>query len=168
MKKLYYVPTIECLEDRVLLSTGPLAGPPASDCVLMYTMEQHHSMEILMSPEHCCSSELVVYIENAHLVIHLPPAFEGRIVRIEGSDARGAVGPDGHVNLPFVESAGTATLTMTNHEGDNIPFLRVTHDGHGTITNKHCLMDLQKLLEEEEHEHPHAAHEEHFHPHAPH
>ncbi|MBI2523617.1 hypothetical protein HYW11_00135 [Candidatus Peregrinibacteria bacterium] len=131
-------------------------------------MEQHHSMEILMSPEHCCSSELVVYIENAHLVIHLPPAFEGRIVRIEGSDARGAVGPDGHVNLPFVESAGTATLTMTNHEGDNIPFLRVTHDGHGTITNKHCLMDLQKLLEEEEHEHPHAAHEEHFHPHAPH
>lgn len=189
MKKTYYSPTLGRLEDRILLNSGPLSAalhslvePPASDCVEMRTMEQsHHSMEILMSPEHCCSSELMVHIEDTRIVVHLPPALEGRIVRIEGRSVAVSVGHDGHVHLPFAESAGTVTLTITNHEGEDIPFLRVTHDGHGTIMNYHCLVDLHTLMEKHEENHvhpPHATHEQHLshplheehaeHPHAPH
>lgn len=176
MKKTSYIPTLEHLEDRVLLHAGPpstalhpLTEPPISDCVEMRTMGQsHHAMEIVMSPDHCCSSEPVVHIEHGELVVHVPPALAGRIVRIEGGNSAVVVGRDGHAHLPFSEPAGTVTLTMTNYEGENIPFLRVTHDGRGTITHKQCLLDLHKLMEVEEHEHVHEAHEEHFHPHAPH
>lgn len=183
----FYRPFLEELPSRILPSAGPLSAallplvePPMSDCVEMRTMEQsHRSMEILMSPAHCCSSELVVHIENGNLVLHLPPTLAGRIVWIEGRDIAVLVGDDGHAHIPFTDAAGTVTLTVTNHEGEHIPFLRVTHDGHGTVTKMECLTDLHTLMKEEHEVHlPHAMHEEHLphplheehveHPHAPH
>ena len=168
-------PFLEELSDRILPSASLHLPPPEttdapSNCIEMRSAASHTiSMNVLTSSEECCHEELEVHVEHGELVVHLPPSLEGRIVGIEDRNSVVTVGHDGHAHLPFTEPAGTLTLTITNQEGEPLPFLRITHDGHGTITQKACLIDLHTLMDEKHDVHiPHESHTETHIPHTVH